>query len=82
MSTSKHGTGEAGKNGLSVKVYNNNIDKAIKQFKKKVMADGLLKEIKNRMSYERPGEKRRRARAEARRRWLKTVEQRKQNEGY
>ncbi len=61
----------AGKGGLSVRVDNNNIEKAIRIFKKKIMNDGLLKEIKKRQFYEKPSEKRRREKAEARRRHLK-----------
>ncbi len=33
---------------LEVKVRNNNVEKAIRQLKKKVMKDGLLKELKRR----------------------------------
>ena len=39
---------------LEVKVKNNNVEKAIRQLKKKVMKDGLLKELKRRQFYEKP----------------------------
>ena len=39
---------------LEVKVRNNNVEKAIRQLKKKVMKDGLLKELKRRQFYEKP----------------------------
>ena len=39
---------------LEVKVKNNNVEKAIRQLKKKVMKDGLLKERKRRQFYEKP----------------------------
>lgn len=61
------------KGGLLVTVRNNDIDKAIRIFKKKVLNDGLLKELKSRSAYEKPSEKRRRQRKEARRRLLKTL---------
>ena len=62
-----------GKEGLTVRVDRNNIEKAIKIFKKKIMNDGILKELKKHQAYERPGEKRRRERAEARRRHQKAL---------
>lgn len=71
-----------GKCGLSVKVHNNNIDKALRIFKKKILNDGLIKEIRARGSYEKPSVKRRRKRKEARRRLLKALSMRKKLEGY
>lgn len=80
----KHDLAEPGKGkcGLTVKVYNDNIDKALKIFKKKILNDGLLKELRARSSYEKPSVKRRRKRKEARRRLLKTISLRKKLEGY
>ena len=43
---------------LEVKVRNNNVEKAIRQLKKKVMKEGILKEIKMRQYYEKPTLKR------------------------
>ena len=45
---------------LEVKVRNNNIEKAIRQLKKKVMKEGILKEVKIRQYYEKPTLKRQR----------------------
>jgi small subunit ribosomal protein S21 len=45
---------------LEVKVKNNNVEKAIRQLKKKVMKDGLLKELKRRQFYEKPSLKKQR----------------------
>ena len=45
---------------LEVKVRNNNVEKAIRQLKKKVMKEGILKEIKMRQYYEKPTLKRQR----------------------
>lgn len=80
----KHDLTEPGKGkcGLTVKVHNNNIDKALKIFKKKILNDGLLKELRARGSYEKPSVKRRRKRKEARRRLLKALSIRKKLEGY
>ncbi len=62
---------EAGRGGLTVRVHEGQFEKAMKVFKKKVMNDGILKELKARQAYEKPGEIRRRKAAEARRRQLK-----------
>ena len=45
---------------LEVKVRNNNVEKAMRQLKKKVMKEGILKEIKMRQYYEKPTLKRQR----------------------
>ena len=45
---------------LEVKVRNNNVEKAMRQLKKKVMKDGLLKELKRRQYFEKPSLKRQR----------------------
>ena len=45
--------------GLQVKVYNNNIEFALKKFKQKVKDSGLLLEIKDRSYYTKPSEERR-----------------------
>jgi|TARA_R100000030_G_scaffold24632_1_gene17888 small subunit ribosomal protein S21 len=50
---------------LEVKVRNNNVDKAMRQLKKKVMKDGLLKELKQRQYYEKPSLKRQRLKKES-----------------
>lgn len=66
-----HENSEPGKGGLSVRIDNNNVEKGIKILKKKVMTDGLLKDLKRRSAYEKPGDRKRREKAEARRRYLK-----------
>lgn len=45
---------------LEVKVRNNNVEKAMRILKKKVMKDGLLKELKRRQYFEKPSLKRQR----------------------
>ena len=40
--------------GLVVDVYNNNIEKALRLFKKKVKESGLMLELKKRTFYEKP----------------------------
>ena len=45
---------------ITVIVKNNNVEKAIRTLKKKVLKEGLLKEIKQRQYYEKPSLKRQR----------------------
>lgn len=64
--------GEGDKN-LEVKVYGNDIERAIKTLKRQIQKDGLLKEIKNRSFYEKPSVKEKRKRIEARKRRIKAL---------
>ena len=40
--------------GLQVKVYNNNVEGALKVFKKKVKESGLMMDLKKKAYYEKP----------------------------
>ena len=83
MSSNNHGFSEPGsKNSLSVIVRNNNIEDAIKRLKKKLLDDGLLKEVKERTQFEKPSEKKRRKRKDAIRRQQKTLMLRLKHEGF
>jgi small subunit ribosomal protein S21 len=53
---------------LEVKVDGRGVESAIRLFKKLILRDGILKELKRRAHYEKPGEKRRRKVREAARR--------------
>lgn len=64
-----------GKHGLMVKVYNNNINGAITQLKRKVNAEGINKELRKRKHFEPNTAKRRRKLAEAQIRWRKKQDQ-------
>ena len=46
--------------GLCVEVRKNNIEGALKKFKRKVKDSGLMVELRDRQYYEKPSEKRRR----------------------
>ena len=50
---------------MLVEVRNNDINRALKELKKKVYRERILIEYKQRMAYEKPSEKKRRKRAEA-----------------
>ena len=52
---------------MEVKVQNNQIENAIKSLKRLLIRDGILKELKNRRSYEKPSVKKKRKQREARR---------------
>jgi len=58
---------------LEVKVQNNQIENAIKSLKRQLIRDGILKELKNRRSYEKPSVKKKRKQREARRRRQKAA---------
>jgi ribosomal protein S21 len=53
--------------GLAVDVYNDNFDKAFRQFRKKVQKAGLLQEVRDRRYYTKPNEVKRLARKAAKR---------------
>ena len=53
---------------IEVKVYDNDLEKAMRILKKKVQNDGLFKRLKLKKSYEKPSEHKRRKEREALRR--------------
>lgn len=54
-------------------VYNNNFEKALRKFKKQVMAEGIIQEVRDRQHFIKPSEKRNRAKAAAKMRWRKKL---------
>lgn len=59
--------------GNSVLV-NDNFEKAMRKFKKKVQESGLLQELREREYYEKPTTSRKKARNQAKRRWAKKLQ--------
>jgi len=57
--------------GIAVVVQNNNVDAALRKFKKKVQEERILQTVKDKQEYVKPSEKRRKAKAAARARSLK-----------
>lgn len=57
--------------GLYVEVRNNDVNRALRRLKKMVNNEGVLKELREREYYEKPSLKRKKAKAAARKRWLK-----------
>lgn len=58
-------------NCLEIKVYENDLEKALKSLKRQLQKDGLFKEIKQRSFYEKPSVKEKRKRREALKKRLK-----------
>ena len=59
--------------GLRVEVVNDQVDKALRKFKKKVTESGLLQTLRDREFYEKPTTARKKAKNAAKRRWQKKV---------
>jgi small subunit ribosomal protein S21 len=58
---------------LDIKVYGNDIEKALKALKRQLQKEGLFKEIKKRSFYEKPSEKEKRKQREARKKRIKAL---------
>lgn len=61
------------KKGLRVEVRNNDVNFALRKFKKKVQEDGILQELRDRQHYVKPSEVKKKAKAAGRARWLKKL---------
>lgn len=59
--------------GRSVTVQDNNVERAIRKFKKKVQASGLLNDLRAKEFYEKPTAKRKRKKSAALNRWRKQL---------
>jgi small subunit ribosomal protein S21 len=59
--------------GNIVVVTNDNVEKALRKFKKKVSDSGLLQELRERETYEKPTTRRKKAHNAAVRRWKKRL---------
>jgi small subunit ribosomal protein S21 len=65
---------------LDIKVNDNNIDGALKVLKRKLQKEGLFKEIKRRKAYEKPSEKEKRKRREAKKQRMKSLRYKKRTQ--
>lgn len=68
--------------GLSVEVRNGDINQALRKFKKKVTEAGIIQEVRERQEYVKPSERRAKAKAAGRARYLKKLAKRKIDKGY
>jgi small subunit ribosomal protein S21 len=57
----------------SVIVKDGNVEKALRKFKKKIQDQGLLIELKERETYEKPTTRRKRKKSAAKNRWQKQL---------
>jgi small subunit ribosomal protein S21 len=57
----------------SVYVKDGNVEKALRKFKKKIQEQGLLIELKERETYEKPTTSRKRKKSAAKNRWQKQI---------
>lgn len=60
---------------LQVQVKNNNVDRALKALKRKLMDDGLFRALQQKERYEKPSDKRRRKLKAAKIREIKRVQE-------
>jgi len=70
------------KTGLTVEVRNGDFNYALRKFKKKVQEDGIIQELRERQHYVKPSERRKKAKAAGRARWLKKVRKQEQDRGF
>ena len=56
---------------MEIKIYGNDIEKALKILKRQLQKEGLFREIKKRSFYEKPSEKKKRKQREARKKRMK-----------
>jgi small subunit ribosomal protein S21 len=70
------------KTGLTVEVRNGDFAYALRKFKKKVQEDGILQELRERQHFTKPSEKRKKAKAAGRARWLKKQRKQEQERGF
>lgn len=61
--------------GISVEVRNDDFGRALRTWSKKVQDTGILQEVKERMSYEKPAVLKQRMKKQARKRWERKVEE-------
>ena len=61
--------------GLTVEVRGDDFGRALRTWSKKVQDTGLLKEVKDRMAYEKPAVLKQRMKKQARKRWERQVEE-------
>jgi small subunit ribosomal protein S21 len=61
-------------NGSVVYVTHDNVEKALRKFKKKILESGKLQELREREFYEKPTTERKRKHSQAKHRWQKKLD--------
>jgi small subunit ribosomal protein S21 len=77
FSTAAHRIGRKSCSSMEIKVFNNNVEKALNVAKKKLAGDGLFRELKRRRFYEKPSVRKKAKQREAQRRRQKWLAKRK-----
>ncbi|MGB0935672.1 MAG: 30S ribosomal protein S21 [Alphaproteobacteria bacterium] len=67
---------------MEVMVRDNDVDRALRNLKKKLQREGVFRKMKNDRYFEKPSEKKAREKQEARRRFRKQLRKRFEREGY
>ena len=62
--------------GLYIEVRNGNVEQAMRRFKKKVMNEGIIQEVRDRREFVPNFEKKKKAKAAAKSRWRKYLSKR------
>ena len=62
---------------MEIRVEGNDLEKALKAMKRKIQREGLLKDLKKRSFYEKPSERKKRKRIEARRKKARAMRMRR-----
>ncbi len=58
---------------MDIKVYGNDIEKALRALKRQLQREGLFRDLKKRRFYEKPSEKKKRKQIEARKKRIKAL---------
>ena len=77
VSTGAHRIGRNDVADMEIKVFNNNVEKALKVAKKKLAGEGLFRELKRRRFYEKPSVRKKAKQRDAQRRRQKWLAKRK-----
>ena len=67
---------------VTVTVKNGNVDRAMRTLKKKLQKEGLLKELKQRLFFEKPSAKKARKKAEGIKRYQRNLKKKMERLGY
>jgi small subunit ribosomal protein S21 len=59
--------------GRSVIVQDNNVERALRKFKKKIQTSGILNDLRDKEFYEKPTTKKKRKKSTAKNRWEKKL---------
>ena len=79
--TAKYNDRKSNTAGCTVHVHNNDINRALSKFRKKVTEEGIIQEYKERQHFEKPCDKRKRKKAAAQSRNRNRIQKDKDSRG-